>query len=198
MASLSPKRENRSLGSRLIIISAPSGAGKTTLCDMLLKDFPQIMLSISATTRPKRPYEADSVHYFFLKAEDFQRKIDNHQFAEWAKVHGHLYGTPKTAIDQWLQQGRHVLFDIDVQGAMSLLKSYGEKVLLVFIKPPSMEVLQKRLIDRKGDSAPSIEKRLENAYNEIEWSKSFDYQITNDHLDKAYQELKEIIKKECL
>jgi guanylate kinase len=182
---------------RLIIVAAPSGGGKTTLCDMLLRDFPSIKLSISTTTRKKRPYEEEGVHYHFVKREDFQKKIDQGQFAEWAEVHGNLYGTSKKTIEDFLAHGNHVLFDIDVQGAMSLKKIYKDRVLLVFIHPPSLEVLERRLRDRKGDSAASIEKRLRNAYNELEWSKKFDYQIINDELERAYKELKKVIEQEC-
>jgi len=166
---------------------------------MLLRDFSQVTLSISATTRPKRPSEQEGIHYFFLPSkEEFRKRIQGGEFAEWAEVHGQYYGTPREPVDRWLSEGKHVLFDIDVQGAMSLLKIYRQRVLLVFIHAPSMDVLEQRLRHRKGDSLPSIETRLQNAYNELEWSKSFDYQITNDNLDRAYAELKEIVKKECL
>lgn len=183
---------------RLIVISAPSGAGKTTLCEMLIKEFPQTGLSISMTTRPKRPYETDGVHYHFVTPEVFQQKLKNGELAESAEVHGNLYGTPKAEIERHLNAGKNVLFDIDVQGAMSLLKQYQDRVLLVFIHPPSMEILEERIRNRKGDSPASIERRLQNAYNELGWSKSFDYRITNDDLTRAYQELKGIIQLECL
>jgi guanylate kinase len=182
---------------RLVVVSAPSGAGKTTLCEMLIRDFPNIRLSISTTTRPRRPTEKDGIHYQFVSPEGFQQKIDAGEFAEWAEVHGHSYGTSKRTIENALAAGKNVLFDIDVQGAMNLQKQYGERVLLIFILPPSIAELEQRLRNRKGDSPASIEKRLKNAYNELEWGKKFDYQITNDHLDRAYQELKEILRKEC-
>ena len=116
--------EKKNLAPRLIIISAPSGAGKTTLCDMLIKEFPQISLSISTTTRPKRPNEQEGTHYHFVTAEEFQKKIDHGDFAEWAEVHGNRYGTSKTTIEAALKQGKNVLFDIDVQGAMNLKKQF--------------------------------------------------------------------------
>lgn len=193
--SLKPKQESPQ--PRLIIIAAPSGAGKTTLCDMLLKEFPNITLSISTTTRAKRPYEEEAKHYYFVTPEEFQKKIDAGQFAEWATVHDNLYGTWKAAIDKALAKGQHLLFDIDVQGAFSLKKSYGNRTLLIFIQPPSMEELQKRLVGRKGDTPASIEKRLQNAYNELAWSQKFDFQITNDNLQKAYANLRQIILQEC-
>jgi guanylate kinase len=194
---MSPRVSSQTKFPRLFVISAPSGAGKTTLCEMLIKDHPAIGLSLSATTRPMRPYEKEGVHYHFLTKSAFQKKKDQGEFAEWAEVHHHWYGTPKSEIDRRLKEGKHVLFDIDVQGAQSLLKAYPDRVCLIFIRPPSMEVLQQRLVERKGDPAPSIETRLQNAYNELEWSKLFDYQITNDDLARAYQELKEIVDQEC-
>lgn len=182
---------------RLVVLAAPSGAGKTTLCEMLLKEFPKFTLSISTTTRGKRPNEEAGTHYHFVTREEFQKKIDLGDFAEWAEVHGNRYGTSKSVIDAALKQGKHLLFDIDVQGAMSLQKHYGNRVLLIFIHPPSMAILEKRLRDRKGDSPEAIEKRLQNAYNEVAWSQKFQYQLTNDDLPKTYSELKKIIEKEC-
>ena len=134
----------------------------------------------------------------FLSEEEFQQKIKDSEFAEWAKVHDHHYGTPKSNIEEALSQGHHLLFDIDVQGAMNLKKLYKERVLLIFVLPPSVEELRDRLEKRQGDSATAIETRLQNAYNELAWSSKFDYQITNDNLDSAYLKLKAIIQKECL
>lgn len=182
---------------RLIILAAPSAAGKTTLCEKLLRDFSNIQLSISTTTRPIRPMEKDGVHYFFVTPPVFQQKIQSGEFAEYATVHDNLYGTSKRTIEGFLAHGRHVLFDIDVQGAMNLKRQYPEQALLIFVHPPSMEELEKRLRARKGDSPEAIEKRLRNAYSELAWSQKFDYQIVNDDLDRAYQELKEVIQREC-
>jgi guanylate kinase len=192
-----PKCTEKPTEPRLIILAAPSGAGKTTLCEMLLNDFPSLRLSISTTTRPQRPHEVNGAHYHFVSHEEFAEKIKAKEFAEWAEVHGHRYGTSKKVLEGFLNNGHSVLFDIDVQGAMSLLKIYKERVLLIFIHPPSMEILERRLRERRSDSAAAIEKRLQNAYNEVEWSKKFDYEITNDNLSRAYQELKQIIEKEC-
>lgn len=200
MVNLPHKAENPTTKNpqpRLVVIAAPSGAGKTTLCEMLLKEFSNFALSISTTTRPKRPQEENGVHYHFVSPAEFQRKIDQGDFAEWAEVHGNRYGTSKSVIDSALKNQKHLLFDIDIQGAMSLLKHYGNRVLLIFIHPPSMEILERRLRDRKGDSPEAIEKRLQNAYNEVAWSRKFQYQITNDDLAKAYHELKAILQKEC-
>lgn len=183
---------------RLIIISAPSGAGKTTLCEKLIKEFPAIRLSISTTTRKRRDYETEGVHYHFVEKEVFEEKKSANEFAEWALVHGNLYGTSKKVIERFLAEGSNVLFDIDVQGAMSLKALYPERALLVFIHPPSLDVLQQRLKGRKSESGATLETRLQNAYNELGWSQKFDYQITNDDLDRAYAELKAIVTRECL
>lgn len=195
---MSPKRTAQTKLPRLIVISAPSGAGKTTLCEMLLKEYPQIALSISATTRKARPFEKDGLHYFFVDEAEFQRKVERGEFAEWAEVHGRRYGTLKTTIERHLAEGKHILFDIDVQGAMSLKTLYPERALLIFIHPPSLETLKERLVQRKGDSAGSIETRLQNAYAELGWSKKFDYEITNDELQVAYSMLRTIVARECL
>jgi guanylate kinase len=183
---------------RLIVLSAPSGAGKSTLCERLIRDYPQIALSISTTTRPKREYEQDGVHYHFVTREAFDQQVADGAFAEWAEVHNNRYGTALSTIDNFLKKGKHVLFDIDVQGAMNLRKRYGARTLLVFVHPPSMEELKQRLMKRKSESTQTIETRLRNAENEVRWSGKFDHQITNDHLDRAYQELTQIIQKECL
>jgi len=195
---LSPKRTEHTPLPRLIIISAPSGAGKTTLSSMLLKEFPKLQRSVSTTTRPKRENEMDGTHYHFVDEKTFQLKIEKNQFAEWALVHGKRYGTTRATIDDILARGCSPVFDIDVQGAMNLRALYGDRCLLIFIHPPSMEALKERLIQRKGDSVESIENRLKNAYSEIQWSQKYDYQITNDNLETAFQKLKEIIVHECL
>lgn len=195
---MSPKRTQHTPSPRLVVISAPSGAGKTTLSSMLLKEFPQLKRSVSTTTRAKRPNEIEGTHYHFVDETTFQEKITKNDFAEWALVHGKRYGTTRATIESLLTENNHPVFDIDVQGAMNLKALYGDRVLLIFIHPPSMEALKDRLIQRKGDSAESIENRLNNAYSEIKWSQKYDYQITNDNLERAFQELKEIIQHECL
>jgi len=195
---LSPKRTQHTPLPRLVVISAPSGAGKTTLSSMLLNEFPQLKRSVSTTTRTKRPNEIEGTHYHFVDEQSFQDKITRNDFAEWALVHGKRYGTTRATIEALLNENKNPVFDIDVQGAMNLKALYGDRVLLIFIHPPSMEALKERLVQRKGDSAESIENRLNNAYSEIKWSQKYDYQITNDNLERAFQELKEIIQHECL
>jgi guanylate kinase len=165
---------------------------------MLLNEFPQLKRSVSTTTRTKRPNEIEGTHYHFVDEQSFQDKITRNDFAEWALVHGKRYGTTRATIEALLNENKNPVFDIDVQGAMNLKALYGDRVLLIFIHPPSMEALKERLVQRKGDSAESIENRLNNAYSEIKWSQKYDYQITNDNLERAFQELKEIIQHECL
>lgn len=182
---------------RLVVVSAPSGGGKTTLCRMLLEKFPNLIKSVSMTTRPRRPNEIDGVHYHFVKPEEFTRRVEAGEFAEWAHVHENRYGTSKKTIDEALAKGKHVLFDIDYQGAMSLRKAYGDRTLLIFIQPPDMATLEKRLRERGSDPSHSIETRLQNAYTELRWSAKFDHQVVNDDLNRAYRELEAILRREC-
>ncbi len=179
------------------MLSAPSGGGKTTLCRMILVSFPNIVRSISTTTRRRRPSEIDGVSYHFITPARFQEKIDHGDFAEWAEVHGNRYGISKSTIEDALAKGNHVLFDIDYQGAMTLRGVYGTRTLLIFILPPNMETLEKRLRERGSDPSHSIETRLQNAYTELGWSEKFDHRLVNDDLNQTFQELSRIIQKEC-
>jgi len=182
---------------RLIVLAAPSGGGKTTLCELLLREFSEIQLSISTTTRPKRPTELDGTHYHFVSDQEFKRRIKEKNFAEWAHVHNHLYGTSCTTIEKAFQSNHHLLFDIDVQGAKSLKQLYPQRALLIFIHPPSLDELERRLRGRKGDSEEAIQNRLANARAEIAESPWFDYQLVNQDLNQTYLELREIVKREC-
>lgn len=181
----------------LVVISAPSGAGKSTLCQHLLRDLSgRLALSISSTSRLPRGQEVHGKEYFFLKAEEFKAKIEADEFAEWALVHGNYYGTSKKTISNFWSQKRHVLLDIDVQGAESLRKLYGHKSFLVFISPPNIEELEKRLRSRGTDSEETIQKRMKNAEFELSCLKDFDVEVVNDHLETAYQKLlKSVIEK---
>lgn len=179
---------------KLIVISAPSGGGKTTLCNRLLSDFPELTLSISSTTRKPRGKEKHGVDYFFITHEKFQDAIKKNQFAEWAIVHGNHYGTPKTAIESSLKQNKAVLLDIDVQGAESLRKTYPNQCITIFIIPPDVSSLEKRLKSRGTDSEDTIQKRLQNAKKEMNAASRFDHVIVNDELERAYLELKNLIK----
>jgi guanylate kinase len=179
---------------RLIVISAPSGAGKTTLCRKLLKDFKNLVLSISFTTRAPRGQEKHGTDYFFVSPEEFKKQIEANRLAEWAQVHGNYYGTSKDFIEASFGQGKSVLLDIDVQGAESLSKAYPKETVKVFISPPSLDELENRLRARGTDSEETIQKRLKNAREEIEKSKHFHHIILNDSLDHAYAVLKKTLE----
>ena len=185
----------------MLVACAPSGAGKTTLLARLRAEFPSLRYSVSCTTRAPRPGERDGVDYFFLDREEFLRRRDAGFFAEWAEVHGNLYGTPRQAVLDNLDAGRDVLFDIDVQGAAQLRASLGMG-LYVFILPPSLAVLEARLRGRASDAAEAVAKRLQNAPGEIARAAEFDCWVVNDDLDTAYDEfraayLAETLKPAC-
>lgn len=178
----------------LFIISAPSGAGKSTILTAILKEDRRLRYSISCTTRPPRGSERDGVHYYFVSDATFRKKIDSRELAEWAEVHGHLYGTSAKFLEDSLHRGHDILFDIDVEGARKLCAKYPEATL-VFIAPPSMEELERRLARRGTDSPEAIEQRLKNAKAEMAESKWYHHVIVNDDLDRAISELKAIIEK---
>lgn len=176
--------------SLLIIISAPSGTGKTTLCERVLKDYAdRVVKSTSCTTRPPRGQEVHGREYFFLSVDEFEDRKSKGEFVEWAQVHGHYYGTSKSVIEDALNQGRSVLLDIDVQGAESLRKLFSDRCLSIFLVPPSLEALKSRLVQRGTDTSQTIEHRLNNAKEELQQADYFDYVITNDDLEIAYREL---------
>jgi guanylate kinase len=179
---------------QLIVISAPSGAGKTTLCQKLLREFPELILSISSTTRAARGSEKHGVEYFFLSKEEFEHQLQQGQFAEWAQVHGNYYGTSKAVIEAAFQANRSVLLDIDVQGAEQLKQAFPNECKKIFIAPPSMDELEKRLRLRGTDSEEVIQKRIANAQKEMQASKTFDHIVINEFLEKAYQHLSSILE----
>ena len=179
----------------LFVISAPSGAGKTTLCKEVMTAFPDIKFSISCTTRDKRVGEEDGKDYHFIDEDRFKVMIDKGAFAEWAQVHGKHYGTKVDDISRAAEEGRDLILDIDWQGA----KQIKEKIdggVYIFILPPSIETLEKRLRDRGKDSEEIIKKRLNNAKEEISHSSWYDYKITNDDLAEATKAMKSIILEE--
>ena len=176
----------------LIIVAAPSGAGKTTLCSRLLSDFKkQITLSISTTTRAPRPGEVDGREYHFSSREAFEAKVAAGRFAEWAEVHGSLYGTSKDTLESSFAGGLSVLLDIDVQGAASLRAAYPNQTFSVFVSPPNLEILEKRLRGRGTDSEEVIQKRLRNARTELARASEFSKILINDDIERAYSELKQ-------
>ncbi len=176
-----------SISGKLIIFSAPSGAGKTTLVRHLL-EIPTLNLafSVSATSRAKRGYEVDGKDYFFLTAEEFSKKIKNHEFLEWEEVYkDQYYGTLKSEVDGLLKAGKNVIFDIDVEGGLNLKKIYGKEALAIFVKPPSIKHLEERLNSRSSEDEESLKTRLEKAVSELEYAPQFDKVLLNDKLDKA-------------
>ncbi|MEO2065726.1 MAG: guanylate kinase [Desulfurobacteriaceae bacterium] len=179
----------------LIVISAPSGTGKTTLTHMLLKEFPNMEFSISFTTRKPRPGEVNGKDYWFISREEFLRRIEEGDFLEWAEVYGNLYGTSKSQVLKALNEGKDVLLDIDTQGALQVKENFPEAVL-IFILPPSLEELERRLKNRGTDPEEVIEKRLKVAREEIKRAKFYDYIVVNDVLEVAYNKLKSIISAE--
>ncbi len=176
----------------LFIVSAPSGAGKTTLCERVCADIPRLKISVSYTTRPRRRGEINDVHYTFVSEKKFKSMIKKGEFAEWAVVHGNFYGTSMRRLKELVKRGYDIILDIDVQGARQMKRRIRDAVY-VFILPPSMKVLEKRLRSRKLDSAEVIKKRLEKAKEEILHYTNYDYVIINANLEKAVKELESII-----
>lgn len=179
---------------KLIVIVAPSGTGKSTLIKRLQEDIPSLEWSVSCTTRNIRPGETDGVNYFFITKNDFEQKIEQEDFIEWAIVHSNYYGTSKTFVNQGIKQGKFLLFDLDVQGADQMKRIYGNEAKVIFIAPPSIESLKERLINRGTDSQEIINERLKNAERELKKKDSYDYLVVNDDFDKAYLDLKEIVR----
>ena len=180
-------------GGRLFVVSAPSGAGKTTLCKAARARLPELVYSISTTTRAPRPGEVEGKDYFFVSEAQFRQGIEDGQWAEWAKVHDHYYGTSARFIEQHLEMGRDVLLDIDVQGARQILDRYPFAVT-IFIMAPSKNALRERLVTRGQDAAGVIEKRLRNADGEIASKGWYQYVVINDDLDVAIERFVSIFK----
>ncbi|MDP8224960.1 MAG: guanylate kinase [Candidatus Lernaella stagnicola] len=177
----------------LIVVVAPSGGGKTTLCHAVIDRLPGIRFSVSHTTRPARGDEVDGVAYHFVDRDEFQRMIDREALVEWAQIHGHYYGTSHTEIENARRNGEDIFLDIEGQGAMQIRARYPDAVL-VYILPPSMEVLRERLRARGTDSEDEVERRCENARREIEFIHDFDYVIINDELEAAVTTLEAIVR----
>ena len=178
--------------SKFLVLSAPSGGGKTTIAKLLVKRHHEMSISISATTRKMRPNEEDGKDYFFLSDDDFKKNIKNNNFVEYEEVHGDYYGTLKDRVEKLVNQGLTVIFDIDVKGAISIKKIYPEAILL-FIKPPSLEELKMRLKRRKSESDEAINKRLGRIEFEYDQAKYFDHVIINDHLNHTIEQIEKLI-----
>jgi guanylate kinase len=191
-----PERDNSRRG-LMLILSSPSGAGKTTLTRMLLQTKElDLSLSISVTTRPRRSSEVDGIHYTFIDRKHFETLRDAGDLLEWAEVHGNLYGTPRAAVDAVLAQGRDVLFDIDYQGTQQVKQKSGADVVTIFILPPSMQELRSRLERRAEDPPESIAKRLANARSDILRWTEYDYVLINRDLQETFDDLCSILMAE--
>ncbi len=180
----------------LLVLSAPSGAGKTTLAHRLLKETPGAVFSISVTTRRPRGKERDGVDYHFVDVATFQSKIERGEFVEWAEVHGHFYGSPQSTVDEARSRRSVAIFDIDVQGGQAIKRKHPDAVS-IFVLPPSMEELERRLRDRQTDSDETIRRRLLAARSEMERGvASYDYIVVNDDFERAYSELRSVVVAE--
>ena len=181
---------------KLIVFSAPSGAGKTTIVKHLLKQNLGLEFSISAASREKRPKEVHGRDYYFLSSDEFKARIKNNEFIEWEEVYeNHYYGTLKSEVERIWNNGNTVIFDVDVIGGLNIKKQYGDKALAVFVMPPSIEELKKRLNARSTESPENLRKRIEKAEAEISFSERFDKVIVNDVLDKALIEATDLVSE---
>ena len=179
----------------LLVISGPSGAGKGTICKALLEKHKDIYLSVSATTREPREGEVHGVNYFFTTKEDFLKKVEEGDFLEHAEVYGNYYGTPKSSVQKMLDEGRDVILEIDIQGALKVKENWEEGIF-IFILPPSMEELKQRIIKRGSETEESLMTRFKNAYQEINYVSKYNYAVVNDEVDTAVNKIEGIIAAE--
>ena len=180
---------------KLIIFSAPSGAGKTTIVQHLLKAIPALEFSISATSRKIRPNEKDGKDYYFISVSDFRKKIESGEFIEWEEVYrDQFYGTLKSEVERIRNQGKHVIFDVDVVGGLNIKKQFGSDALAIFIKAPSLNELEKRLRLRSTEDDESFKKRIEKAEQEMKFSDKFDVVLVNDKLDETLSRAEDLVK----
>ena len=179
---------------KLIVISAPSGAGKTTIVRRMLELVPALEFSVSACSRPKRNGEINGKDYYFLGTEEFREKIRKNEFLEWEQVYeGQYYGTLVAEVERIWKKGMHVIFDVDVKGGLSIKKRFPERTLAIFIRPPSFEVLEERLRNRSTESPENLRKRLEKARYELDFARQFDRVVVNNDLDTAIKQVHSII-----
>lgn len=179
---------------KIIVLSAPSGTGKTTIKNQLMKSDPSITFSVSATTRSQREGESDGKDYYFITEEEFKSHIENDDFIEWHNHFGNYYGTLKIAVEPAMQMGCNILLDVDINGAINVKSHYGDQAILIFINPPSLEVLEERLRGRGTDSEESVSERIKTAGKEMESAEKFDYVIVNDDVNRATGEIIELIR----
>lgn len=184
---------------KLIIVAGPSGTGKGTVENAIMAKYPEIQFSVSVTTRPRRDYEVDGEHYFFISKKEFLERIERNELVEWQEVYsknGHFYGTLRSYVDAAIQSGKLLLIDIDIKGGINLKKEYPENSVSIFIKPPSLEALEARLINRNTDSPEQIRIRLDRMPEEMRLGQEFDYSIVNAELNEAVDEFSNILDKE--
>ncbi|MDI9496289.1 MAG: guanylate kinase [Bacillota bacterium] len=179
----------------LVVISGPSGAGKGTICMQLLMEMSFLKVSVSATTRKPREGEKDGIDYFFIEEEEFLKRVKNNEFLEYAKVYGNYYGTPKEEVFKQLKAGKDIILEIDIQGALQVKKNYPMGVF-IFILPPSLTELKNRIEGRGTDSKEVILRRMESAYDELNYAFQYDYVVVNDRVDIATEKIKHIILAE--
>ncbi len=182
--------------SKLVIFTAPSGAGKTTIVRHLLDRFDNLAFSVSATTRARRPHEQHGRDYYFLSPEEFMQRVKNGDFLEWEEVYpGQYYGTLRQEVERLWKEGKDVIFDIDVKGAWKLKQAYPDRSLAVFVMPPSKEALLQRLRDRHTEDEESLRKRMARASAELEWAPRFDVVLVNDRLEDALQQAEQLVSE---
>jgi guanylate kinase len=179
----------------LFVLSAPSGAGKTTIARSILQQFATLSFSISATTRARRPKETHGKDYYFLTREDFQQRIDADGLVEWEEIYGNYYGTLKSEVDRVLSEKGQLLFDVDVKGALSIKELYGKDAVLIFIRPPNLDILRDRLTRRGTDSEEVVERRMQRAAWELEQARLFDHEVINDDLAHSVPAVAAIVRK---
>lgn len=179
---------------RLIVISAPSGGGKTTIAGEILRRHPALVFSVSATTRPKREHEVHGVDYFFHTREEFTRLVAEKALVEYEEIFGQFYGTLRREVDAGLKAGKSMLFDVDVKGALSIKRLYGETAVLIFVKPPDLGSLTERLRNRRTEDPEAIRRRLERVPLEMAEADKFDHQVVNDRLDDAVRKVDDIVR----
>lgn len=181
---------------KLIIFSAPSGAGKTTIVQHLLTKIPELEFSVSACSRPIRKDETHGVDYYFISVEQFKQKINNNEFVEWEEVYtDNFYGTLKAEIERIWNKGKHIIFDMDVVGGLNLKRLFGDAALAIFVMPPSIEHLEKRLKLRETETPESIARRIGKAANELKTADQFDKIVVNDTLEHAFVEAEKVVRE---
>lgn len=182
------------MNGKLIIFSAPSGAGKTTIVQHLLKVFPDLEFSVSACSREMRKGEEYGVDYYFLSVEEFKEKIEANEFVEWEEVYkDHFYGTLRSEIERIWRKGKHIIFDMDVVGGINLKKQFGDQAMSIFVMPPSIQHLENRLKTRETETPESIARRIGKAEKELATAPQFDKIILNDNLDKAFEAAENVV-----